>query len=140
MNMRNAPWRLVGIMLLISAVLLLFGAAGLLVPFWLIGLGLFMWRRQRRLGRVVQGVHIGVWGIGLALSLLLHLDWIIALLLLAGSSFLLRGREHTFDGMAQTLWLKIANPVRRVSRNAVTPSQVISIEPNAPATGETRKL
>ncbi|MEN9936228.1 MAG: hypothetical protein RLZZ387_2807 [Chloroflexota bacterium] len=74
----------------------------LLWPGMLAAAGVTAYVQRRAMGRVVEAVQGGMWGVGLALLFLLGFVW-PGLLFLAGASILARGREHQLDGRVQAL-------------------------------------
>jgi hypothetical protein len=62
--------------------------------------GVAAYVQRRAMGRTVEAVQGGLWGLGLAALFLLHFVW-PGLLFLAGASILLRGREEQADTRVQ---------------------------------------
>jgi 4-amino-4-deoxy-L-arabinose transferase-like glycosyltransferase len=116
----------------------------LLVPAAVGAAGVAAYVQRRAMGRVVEAVQGGLWGLGLALLLLLGFVW-PGLLFLAGASILARGREHELDGRVQLLlgWVRRPNsaiqPVRSQQVPITTHSQP-SETVDSPAVGETTRL
>jgi hypothetical protein len=117
----------------------------------LIGLGLLWWLNlwwlllpgvlaiggvaayvQRRAGgRTIEAVQALVWGLGLSLLFLFEFVW-PGVLLLAGASLLLRGREFQADETIQTLARRVRRPrVRRASTPLMTTSATSDVEQRA---------
>ena len=114
--------------------------------------GATVYTQQRRAGRLPEAVQGGVWGVGIAIILLLGLWW-SGLVLLAGVSLLARGREQQVDAFVQRLIGQTQGYIqtRRNSSISVptvtrpsTPSTPINnitiVNDDAPNTGETTRL
>jgi hypothetical protein len=65
--------------------------------------------QRRNMGRTIEAVQLLVWGGGLGLLFLLDFLW-PGILLLAGASLLLRGREFRADEALQTLARRVRRP------------------------------
>ncbi len=116
----------------------------LLVPGILAVGGAIGYVQRRTYGRPVEAVQIGLWGMGLGLLFLLGFVW-PGILLLAGLSILLRGRENEADAAIQGALARIANR----SRPAPVPTQRVPLvtqqslqvqQEEKATTGETRRL
>lgn len=115
----------------------------LLWPGALAAAGVAAYVQRRAMGRVVEAVQGGLWGLGLALLFLAGFVW-PGVLFLAGASILLRGREDRADARVQAL-------VSRVRRRptAIVPVRTEQVplttyqappEPADSAMGETTRL
>jgi hypothetical protein len=92
-----------------------------LLPGLLIAGGVIGYRQRRSLGRPIEAVQAGLWCIGLALLFLIGGIW-PGVLLLAGVSILIRGRELQVDDRLQSLFAQARS--RRVASPPVTTQQV----------------
>ena len=115
--------------------------------------GATVYTQQRRAGRLPEAVQGGVWGVGLAIVLLLGLWW-SGLVLLAGVSLLARGREQQVDAFVQRLVGRAHGYVQTrrnssisvpaVTRTPNVPStpmnNITIVNDDAPSTGETTRL
>ena len=103
----------------LGAILIVFGLFWWLNLWWLtlplalLAGGVAAYVQRRAMGRTAEAVQMLVWGAGLSSLLLLHFVW-PGIVLLAGASLLLRGREHRADENIQTL-------ARRVRRARIRP-------------------
>ncbi len=89
-----------------------------LLPGLLIAGGVIGYRQRRSLGRPIEAVQAGLWCIGLAILFLIGGIW-PGVLLLAGVSILIRGRELQVDDRLQSLFAQ-ARSRRRVSQPVTT--------------------
>jgi hypothetical protein len=94
----------------------------LLLPAALVAAGVIAYRQRRAMGRPIEAVQAGLWCFGLGLLFLVGLIW-PGVLLLAGVSILLRGRELQVDDHLQLLFTQMRSR-RRVSAHPVTTQQV----------------
>jgi hypothetical protein len=92
----------------------------LLWPGALVAGGVLAYRERRRLGRTAEAVQVGLWCFGLAVVVLLHF-W-PGVLLLAGTSLLLRGREAQVDDTIQRMVAQARS--RRATQRPITSQQV----------------
>lgn len=143
--------RLFGIGLIVLGVVAIFGMWSLIPVFLLVSAGTYVYQRRRREDRIVEAVQSGLWLWGLALLFLLRFIF-PGVLILAGASLLLRGREYTIDRKVEELCgrLGIRLPEGPPSASApiATPEQTPTAETPAAstsdipqaATGETTRL
>jgi len=101
----------------------------LLLPAALLIGGVVAYQQRRRMGRTIEGVQVGLWGVGLALLFMLHFIW-PGVLFLAGASVLVRGRETNVDAYVQNA---IAQARRRPTAAQPTPTQHVPITTSQPA-------
>ncbi|NTV63572.1 MAG: hypothetical protein HGA65_08560, partial [Oscillochloris sp.] len=123
-------------------VLIVVGVVAILNVWWAIppvllaGGGVAIYQRQRSMGRTSEAVQAGLWGVGLAVLLLLHF-LIPGVLLLAGASLLLRGRELEADQRVRQLLASALS--RRSLGRAAQPTKVTIVDEHQPS-GETVRL
>ncbi|MFV9503319.1 MAG: hypothetical protein AB4911_02005 [Oscillochloridaceae bacterium umkhey_bin13] len=92
MNLNQQQARMAGLALIVLGVMVIFNLWWMLPAALMATGGVVIYRRQRALGRTGEAVQGALWGLGLAL--LLVLDFVFpGVLLLGGASLLLRGRE-----------------------------------------------
>jgi hypothetical protein len=145
MNLKQQQSTATGAFLIGLALVWLFNLWSLLLPGVLAVVGVVVYQKWRRLGRTREAVQVGLWGVGLALVLLLGFIW-PGVLFLAGASVLLRGREDQFDAAVQRRiaeFPQLGAAVRRLiaqlrqrrsTARSVTTQQVpISSQPSQPA-------
>jgi hypothetical protein len=101
----------------------------LLLPAALLVGGAVAYQQRRRMGRTVEAVQVGLWGVGLALLFMLHFIW-PGVLFLAGASVLMRGRETNADAYVQNA---LAQLRRRRAAARPTPTQHVPIATSQPA-------
>jgi hypothetical protein len=101
----------------------------LLLPAALLIGGVVAYQQRRRMGRTIEGVQVGLWGVGLALLFMLHFIW-PGVLFLAGASVLMRGRETNVDAYVQNA---ITQARRRTTAARSTPTQHVPITTSQPA-------
>jgi hypothetical protein len=101
----------------------------LLLPAALLIGGVVAYQQRRRVGRTVEAVQVGLWGVGLALLFMLHFVW-PGVLFLAGASVLLRGREASADGYVQNALAQARR--RRPAAARPTPTQQVEITTTHP--------
>lgn len=133
--------------------LIAFGVVALLNLWWLIpvalfaGVGYLVYTTRRSIGRYDEAIQGGLWGFGMALL------WMIgiwpAIILLAGASLLVRGREMQVDAKVQQLLSqgRAAIQARRGASNTSAPivpqrpsNITIVTTDDQPAVGETTRL
>ena len=102
----------------------------LLLPAALLVGGVVAYQQRRRMGRTVEAVHVGLWGVGLALLFMLGFVW-PGVLFLAGASMLMRGRETNVDAYVQNALLQARR--RRPAATRPTPTQQVEITTTHPA-------
>jgi hypothetical protein len=141
MNFNAQQTRYAGIALVVL------GAVAILNLWWLLpvvalaGVGVYIYRRQRAIGRINEAVQALLWGVGLGvLSLIGFFPWI---LLLGGASLLLRGNEPQAEARLSAALTQIGSRVRgriaaRKSRN--TSTQVQIVDETKPVSNETVRL
>ena len=123
----------------LGAILIVFGLFWWLNLWWLtlplalLAGGVAAYVQRRAMGRTAEAVQMLVWGAGLSGLLLLHFVW-PGIVLLAGASLLLRGREHRADETIQTL-ARRARRARIRPRPAIAPmiTTANELEQRAPA-------
>jgi hypothetical protein len=101
----------------------------LLLPAALLVGGVVAYQQRRRMGRTVESVQVGLWGVGLALLFMLHFVW-PGVLFLAGASVLIRGRETNVDAYVQNA---LAQARRRPTPTRSTPTQHVEIATTQPS-------
>ena len=126
----------------------------LLLPAALLVGGLVAYQQRRRLGRTIEAVQVGLWGVGLALLFMLHFVW-PGVLLLAGASVLMRGRETNVDAYVQNALAQARRrppaaarpmPTQQVEITTTQPAPLPSVQPRPAVsegtsnTGETTRL
>lgn len=121
----------------------------LLLPGILLVGGVVAYQQRRSMGRTLEAVQVGMWGVGLALLFLLHFVW-PGVLFLAGASILSRGRENQIDAAVQQLAGRMRGRVARraapVQQVPVVPIYQAPAQPQQPvaqersATGDTTRL
>src|SRR3712207_1840086 len=89
-----------GIGLIVLGIFALTGFWWLLPTLLLAGGGYYIYTNQRSQGRLNEALVGGLWGVGLALTWLTGW-WVAGVLLLAGATLLMRGREHQIDAAVQ---------------------------------------
>ena len=130
MNLNRQPSVAVGVFLIALGLVWWLNMWSLLLPAALLAGGVVAYQQRRRMGRTVEGVQVGLWGIGLALLFMLHFVW-PGVLFLAGASILMRGRETNVDAYVQNV---VAQARRRSSPAArPTPSLRVEITTHQPA-------
>ena len=153
MNLNKQSTVAAGAILIGLGVVVLFNLWSLIFPAALVVGGVVGYQQRRRMGRMNEGVQVGLWGVGLGLLFLLHFFW-PGVLFLAGASVLTRGREDRIDAYAQRAITQFGQRSRPAARP--TPAQHVPIsttypqplppvaQPKAeverPATGETTRL
>jgi hypothetical protein len=121
-----------GIGLIVFAVLLFFNLWWLVPIVLTAGLAIFVYTQQRQEGNIGRAVQGGLWLMGLALLLLLksfvQVPAIAMILLLAGASLLLRGREDKVDATVQQALRGFRK--RESSQAGATSVPITSADPN----------
>lgn len=150
--------RYIGIGLIILGVFAALQLWWLLPPLILAGVGAYLYTERRREGRIVAAVQSGLWLFGMAVLFLFHFI-IPGILVLAGASLLIRGREQETDRKISN-WLDSVGihldpsysvpvtyntnvPITPVTQPpTVTPGQQpnVSVQEHKPNTGETTRL
>jgi hypothetical protein len=130
MNFNKQPSVALGAFLIALGVVWWLNLWSLLLPAALLIGGIVAYQQRRRMGRTVEGVQVGLWGVGLALLFMLHFIW-PGVLFLAGASVLMRGRETNVDAYVQNA---LAQARRRPATTArPTPTQHVPITTSQPA-------
>jgi hypothetical protein len=102
----------------------------LLLPAALLIGGVVAYQQRRRMGRTIEAVQVGLWGVGLALLFMVGFVW-PGVLFLAGASMLMRGRESNVDTYVQNMLAQARS--RRTAATRPTPTQHVEITTTAPA-------
>jgi hypothetical protein len=155
MNFNTQSPAVLGGFLIALGVVAWFGLWSLLLPAALLIGGVVAYQQRRRLGRTIEAVQVGMWGVGLALLFLIGFVW-PGILFLAGASVLIRGREDRVDAyvqnaIAQARRPRATRPVTsqrvEISTNSYTPSTPVApAQPRpverdvSPVSGETTRL
>ena len=129
MNFNKQPSVALGAFLIGLGVVWWLNLWSLLLPAALLIGGVAAYQQRRRLGRTVEGVQVGLWGVGLALLFMLHFIW-PGVLFLAGASVLMRGRETNVDAYVQNA---LSQARRRPTAGRPTPTQHVPITTSQPA-------
>jgi hypothetical protein len=137
-NLNQSQARNAGIALIVLGVVAIFNLWWLVPAAALGGAGVFAYRRSRALGRTGEAVQAALWGLGLAVLYLIGAIF-PGILLLAGASLLLRGREQEADARAQRVIGRIASR-RRVASTPSQPTNVTIVNDDQPNTSETVRL
>jgi hypothetical protein len=127
-NFNKQPSAALGAFLIGLGVVWWLNLWSLLLPAALLIGGAVAYQQRRRMGRTVEGVQVGLWGIGLALLFMLHFIW-PGVLFLAGASVLVRGRETNVDAYVQNA----LSQARRRPAAIRTPTQHVPITTSQPA-------
>jgi hypothetical protein len=142
-NLNQKQTRVAGIALIALGVVAVFHLWWTIPSVLLAAGGVAIYRRQRALGRTGEAVQGALWGVGLALLLLI--DFVVpGVLLLGGASLLLRGRELEADQRAHRMLANITS--RRSAAQPQAPAQPVAQQPKVtiineqPSTGETVRL
>jgi hypothetical protein len=150
LNLNQQQARVAGIALIALGVVAIFNLWWAIPSALLAFGGVTIYRRQRALGRTGEAVQAALWGVGLAVLLLL--DFVFpGVLLLGGASLLLRGRELEADQRAHRLLSSVASRRQAaVAPQAPAASAVPAAPPQQPrvtvvsseqpTTGETMRL
>jgi hypothetical protein len=129
MNFNKQPSVALGAFLIALGVVWWLNLWSLLLPAALLIGGVVAYQQRRRMGRTVEAVQVGLWGVGLALLFMLHFVW-PGVLFLAGASVLLRGRETNADGYVQNALAQVRR--RRSAAPRPTPTQQVEITTTYP--------
>jgi hypothetical protein len=137
-NLNQSQARNAGIFLIVVGVVAIFNLWWLVPAVALGGAGIFAYRRSRALGRTGEAVQAALWGLGLAVLYLIGAIF-PGILLLAGASLLLRGREQEADVRAQRVIGRLTS--RRHTANAPSqPTSVTIVNNDQPNTSDTVRL
>jgi hypothetical protein len=137
-NLKQSQARNAGIFLIVVGVVAIFNLWWLVPAVALGGAGIFAYRRSRALGRTGEAVQAALWGLGLAVLYLIGAIF-PGILLLAGASLLLRGREQEADVRAQRVIGRLTS--RRHTANAPSqPTSVTIVNNDQPNTSDTVRL
>jgi len=154
MNINKQPSVALGAFLIALGVVWWLNLWSLLLPAALLIGGAVAYQQRRSLGRTIEAVQVGLWGVGLALLFLLHFLW-PGVLFLAGASILLRGRESQADSYVQNALAQLGRRSGRAARPVPTqhvpiatqqpPTPIVPNTPQhtnveTPAVGETTRL
>ena len=129
MNFNKQPSVAAGVFLIGLGVVWWLHLWALLLPAALLVGGAVAYQQRRRMGRTVEAVQVGLWGVGLALLFMLHFIW-PGVLFLAGASILMRGRETNVDTYVQNA---ISQARRRPAAARPTTTQHVPITTSQPA-------
>jgi hypothetical protein len=144
MNFNKQPSVAVGAFLIALGLVWWLHLWALLLPAALLVGGAVAYQQRRQIGRTVEAVQVGLWGVGLALLFMLHFIW-PGVLFLAGASVLLRGRETNVDAYVQSAIAQVRQRRRPAARPMpsqhvpITTSQPAPITPTTPRPAETEK-
>ena len=149
MNFNKQPSIAAGVFLIGLGLVWWLNLWSLLLPGVLLVGGVVAYSQRRSMGRTLEAVQVGMWGVGLALLFLLHFVW-PGVLFLAGASILSRGRDSQIDAAVQQLAGRVRGRVARrttpVQQVPVVPIYPAPVQPQQPvaqersATGETTRL
>jgi hypothetical protein len=129
MNFNKQPSVALGAFLIGLGVVWWLHLWSLLLPAALLIGGVVAYQQRRRMGRTVEGVQVGLWGVGLALLFMLHFIW-PGVLFLAGASVLVRGRETNVDAYVQNA---LSQARRRPNAARPASTQHVPITTSQPA-------
>jgi hypothetical protein len=154
MNFNKQPTAALGVFLIALGLVWWLNLWSLLLPAALVIGGLVAYQQRRQLGRTIEAVQVGMWGVGLGLLFLLGFVW-PGILFLAGASVLMRGREDRVDAYVQQAVAQARRrrqpaarpaPSQRVEITTSHPAPIAPAQPrpaervSAPTTGETTRL
>lgn len=141
MNLNQQQARYAGIALIALGVVAVFDLWGLIPVALLAGGGYAIYRRQRAFGRTGEAVQALLWGVGLAVLMVLGAIW-PGVLLLGGASLLLHGREAQAEQRVAGMLGKFGQrtPAAPAAPAAATPSKVTIVSDEQPSTSETVRL
>src|SRR5436190_11814113 len=152
MNINKQPSVAAGVFLIGLGVVWWLHLWALLLPAALLVGGVVAYQQRRRMGRTVDGVQVGLWGVGLALLFMLHFIW-PGVLFLAGASILVRGRETNVDAYVQNALSQVRRrptaarpmPTQHVPITTSQPTPLSQVQPRPTVseksnTGETTRL
>jgi hypothetical protein len=142
-NLNQKQTRIAGIALIALGVVAVFHLWWAIPSVLLAAGGVAIYRRQRALGRTNEAVQGALWGVGLALLLLI--DFVFpGVLLIGGASLLLRGRELEADqrvqGMLANIAQRRATVVAPAAAQPVAQPRATIISADQPSTGDTVRL
>jgi hypothetical protein len=137
MNLNQQQARNAGIALIVLGVVAVFSLWGLIPLALLAGGGYAIYRRQHALGRQNEAVQALLWGVGLAVLMVLDLLW-PGVLLLGGASLLLRGHEAQAEQRVAGLIGQVTR--RRAPAASPTPTQVTIVGDEPANTTQTVRL
>lgn len=139
--MNRQPNVVVGALLIGLAIVWWLNLWGLILPVALIAGGVLGYQQRRRIGDAVGAVQAGLWLAGLGLLFLLHFVF-PGVLLLAGASILLRGRELQADDQVQAFLANLGSRGRTPQTTLPRQSVPVSVEhsTDAATTNETTRL
>ncbi len=142
-HMKQKRTRYLGLGLVILGIMAVLGLWNL-VPVVLLGaVGAYIYIERRREGRIGAAVQSALWLLGVALLLALHFV-VPGVLLLAGASLLLRGREQQVDQRLNALLNRFGidlDAKAAIPAHTTQPEQKpADTTPAAPSTGETTRL
>jgi hypothetical protein len=133
--------RYIGISLLVIGLVAVLNLWWLLPVVALSAVGVYIYRRQRAIGRTNEAVQALLWGVGLGvLSMIGFFPWV---LLLGGVSLLLRGNEQQVDTRLSASLNQMGSRVRgRIAarKNRNTSTQVQIVDETKPVSNETVRL
>ncbi len=146
MNLNQSQARMAGMILLALGVAAIFNLWWTIPAVLLAIGGVVIYRRQKSIGRTNEAVQGALWGLGLALLLLV--DFIFpGVLLLGGASLLLRGHEAEAEARVLALVGRfsrrrapVAMPVPQATVSVPQPRVTIVEQREQPANPETVRL
>lgn len=134
MNFNQQQSRMVGIGLIALGIVAIFNLWWIVPVVLLAGGGAYLYTQRKRMGRNNEAVQFGFWGLGLAALYLTDLMF-PGILVLAGLSLLMRGREHLVDARVQQLLGRFkrrqAAPAT-IDQTALQPAAPVASTPPAP--------
>jgi hypothetical protein len=136
LNLNQKQTRVAGIALIALGVVAVFQLWWAIPSVLLAAGGVAIYRRQSAIGRTGEAVQGALWGVGLALLLLIGFVF-PGVLLLGGASLLLRGNEAQAEQRAQRL---LANVTSRRAPAQPAQQQKVTVVGEQPTTGETVRL
>ena len=128
MNCNRQPSAALGAFLIGLGLVWWLNLWALLLPAALLIGGVVAYQQRRRMGRTVEAVQVGLWGVGLALLFMFGFVW-PGVLFLAGASVLMRGRETNVDAYVQNA---LTQARRRPAATRPTPTQHVEITTTHP--------
>ena len=129
MNLNQKQARNAGIVLIVLGLVAIFDLWWMIPAALLATGGVVIYRRQKALGRNGEAVQAALWGLGLAVLMLI--DFIMpGVLLLGGASLLMRGREAEVEARA----LKVVGRIGRRRTPAMPAPQAPAATPPQPIT------
>ncbi len=118
MSFQKDQNRLIGLLLITLGVVAIFRLWWLVPAALLAGGGIFIYRQQRQIGRTGEAIQALLWGVGLAALALTKLIW-PGVLILAGISLLMRGREEVVE---QRMWALLGQILSQHRRTTPPPA------------------